>query len=185
MEDKGILSLLRQRDEAAISEVKRKYGAFCYRIARDLLDAREDAEECVNDALLALWQAIPPACPSSIQAFLGRVIRNLAISRFRKAAAGKRGGGLACLLEELEDCLPDSQSLEAQVDSAALSKVISGWLYTLPPGDRRLFVLRYWYGRSVSELAGQLDKTPKELSQRTFRLRQKLKKVLEKEGYFI
>lgn len=183
VEDKRIIELFRRRDERAIVETRRKYGGYCHSIAYNLLSVREDAEECVSDALFAAWRQIPPAFPRSLRAFLGRITRNLSISRYRAGAAKKRFSGIEDLLTELEDCLPDSNGLESQVDSRALAGLISQWLDTLTPQDRELFVRRYWYGDSLGDIAAAMEETPQELAQRTFRLRKLLKHLLEKEGY--
>ena len=117
MEDERIIQLYNQRDEGAVQATREKYGGLCFRIALNLLSVREDAEECVNDVYFAAWRQIPPLLPASLGAFLGRVTRNLAISRYRASTAQKRDRGVGLLLSELEECLPDGNSLDAQVDS--------------------------------------------------------------------
>lgn len=183
MEDSRIIELFQRRDEQAIAETRRKYGGYCHQIAFNLLSVREDAEECVSDALFAAWRQIPPVFPQSLRAFLGRITRNLSISRYRAGAAKKRSSGMEDLLLELEDCLPDGNDLESQVDTRALAGLISRWLDTLTPRDRELFVRRYWYGDSLVDISAAMEETPQELAQRTFRLRKMLKRLLEKEGY--
>lgn len=106
MEDREIVALYHARDEGAISETAAKYGAFCLRIALNLLGIREDADECVNDTWLAAWRRMPPELPASLRAFLGRITRNLSISRYRQTRARKRYAGMEALLSELDDCVP-------------------------------------------------------------------------------
>ena len=182
VEDSAIIGLYNARDESALGETEAKYGAYCRSIALNLLGAREDAEECVNDALHALWRRIPPDAPKSLRAYLGRVVRNLAVSRYREKSAKKRGGSLELLLSELDECVPDGFDVEAEVERRALGESISRWLDTLPAPDRAAFVRRYWYGEGVSELAKRLGCRPEQLSQRLFRSRRKLKAHLESEG---
>lgn len=185
MDDMHIISLFRRRDELAITETRRKYGPYCNKIALNLLGSPEDAEECVSDALYAAWQQIPPLIPQSLRTFLGRITRNLSVSRYRSNKAKKRSCGMDDMLSELSDCLPDGSSLEDQVDSRALTAAITGWLDTLVPGDRELFVRRYWFCDGLSDIAAEMEETPQQLAQRTYRLRKSLKKRLEKEGYTI
>lgn len=184
MEDKRIIDLFRRRDELAITETQRKYGAYCHRIAMNLLSVPEDAEECVSDVLFAAWSQIPPLIPRSLRAYLGRITRNLCVSRFRSGKAQKRAG-MEELLSELSDCLPDRTGTEEQADARALPGIISLWLDELSPADRELFVRRYWYCDSLSDIAGAMEETPGQLAQRTFQLRKSLKKRLETEGYTI
>ena len=186
MEDSKIIELFWQRDEQAIAETENKYGGFCHHIAMRLLDVREDAEECVQDTFLAAWRQIPPTLPGSLKAFLGRVTRNLAISRYRSSTAQKRCSGVEAMLSELEECLPDrGDGPEARADSKELSYTISRWLCELGDADRQLFLRRYWYGDTIKELAIAMDAEHRDLSNRTYRLRKKLKAYLEKEGYYI
>lgn len=181
MTDEQILQLYFDRDQTAIAETDRKYGSYCYSIAANLL-GREDSEECVNDTYHAAWTHIPPEIPQSLKAFLGRIVRNLSISRFRRTHARKRSSGTDVLLSELEDCLPDTHTVEAEADSRELSRLISSWLASLSGDDRALFVLRYWHGTAVQELAKQCGCTPNALSLRIRRLRKSLKHYLEAKG---
>lgn len=184
MTDEQIIRLYFDRDQAAIAETDRKYGSYCYSIASNLL-GREDSEECVNDTYHAAWTHIPPEVPQSLKAFLGRIVRNLSISRFRRSHAQKRSSGTDVLLSELEDCLPTPQTVETEADSRELSRLISSWLATLSSDDRALFVLRYWHGSAVQDLAEKCGCTPNAVSLRIRRLRKNLKHYLEAKGVSI
>ena len=181
MTDEQIIRLYFDRDQAAIAETDRKYGSYCYSIATNLL-GREDSEECVNDTYHAAWTHIPPEVPQSLKAFLGRIVRNLSISRFRRSHAQKRSSGTDVLLSELEDCLPTPQTVETEANSRELSRLISSWLATLSGDDRALFVLRYWHGSAVQDLAEKCGCTPNAVSLRIRRLRKNLKYYLEAKG---
>ena len=182
MEDLEIIALFNSRSERALAETERKYGGYCRSIAVNLLGAREDAEECVSDALHAAWRRIPPDAPGSLRVYLGRIVRNIAVSRWRSLSAQKRGGGMDVLLSELDECVPSGFSVEAEVERRALGESISRWLDTLEGEDRRLFVRRCWYGESVAALARETGRDPRALSQRLSRLRGKLKSHLESAG---
>lgn len=184
MTDEQIIRLYFDRDQAAIAETDRKYGAYCYSIASNLL-GREDSEECVNDTYHTAWTRIPPEVPQSLKAYLGRIVRNISISRFRRSHAQKRNNGTDVLLSELEDCLPSAETVESEVDSRELSRLISSWLATLSGDDRALFVLRYWHGAAVQDLAEKCGCTPNALSLRIRRLRKSLKYYLEAKGVAI
>ncbi len=185
MDDEVIVSLYFDRDEAAIGRTAEKYGPFCRRVALNVLSSPEDAEECVNDAWLAAWKQIPPERPRSLRAFLGRIVRNLSISRFRADHAQKRGGGMEVLLSELEDCVPDQNGVEDALDRAELGALISRWLDAQPEEDRNLFIRRYWFGDGVGALAGELGRSANQVSQKLFRLRRSLRAALEWEGVSI
>ena len=184
MDDFSIIQLYHRRDEAAIRESERKYGPLCRSIARNILTIREDAEECVNDTWHAAWNRMPPARPPALGAFLGRITRNLSISRWRRDHAQKRYQGMEVLLSELEDCVPAASSVEGYMEQKQLSSAISAWLDTLEEPDRSLFIRRYWYGERVQALAAERGERPNALSQRLLRLRKGLKTFLETEGVF-
>ena len=182
MEDERIIELFNARDEAAIHEAQVKYGAYCSGIAINLLGVREDAEECVSDAWHAAWNSIPPERPRSLRAFLGRITRNISISRWRREHAQKRFDGMDVLLSELDECVPGPFDVERELESRALTELIERWLSTLDARERALFVRRYWYGEGVAELARECGCSPAQLTQRLYRLRQRLRKQIESVG---
>ena len=185
MEDQQIIALYHQRSEAAILETDRKYGPLCRRIAMNILNLREDAEECVNDTYHAAWNRMPPELPASLGAFLGRITRNLSISRFRSNRAQKRYQGMDILLSELDECIPAATGVEEMADARRLSELISCWLDSLSEEDCTLFVRRYWHGDAVQALAKEWRCTPNRMAQRMRTLRLKLKAYLEQEGVSI
>ena len=182
MEDKHIIDLYFQRNETAIAETATKYGTFCHKIALNILSVREDAEECVNDTYHSVWNQIPPTNPNSFRAFLGRITRNLSISRFRAIRAKKRYQGIELMLSELEECIPASANVEQVVEAQELSALISDWLHALKEQEAMLFVRRYWYGDSVQELAKKSGTTAAKMAQIMLRLRKSLKAYLEQKG---
>ncbi len=183
MEDIAIIELYWARNEAAIGETDRKYGPFCRDLAYNILADREDSEECVNDTWHRAWDTMPPQRPDSLRAYLGRIVRNLSISRLRRRTAQKRYSGAPLLLSELEDCLPSPKRVEQDWEAKELSAAISRWLRTLPQEDRALFVRRYWYGEAVQQLAAQWGYEPNRMAKKLLRLRRSLQKALEEEGF--
>ena len=182
MEDAEIVSLYWARNEDALRETEEKYGSFCLALAMNILSLREDAEECVNDTWRRAWDSMPEERPARLRPWLGRVVRNLAIDRYRRDRAKKRRADMELLLSELEDCVPAPGTVEETVEAAELGQIISRWLGRLPPEDQLLFVRRYWNGQALSDLAGETGLTPARLAQKMHRLRLDLKKALEKEG---
>ncbi len=182
MDDLAIVELYHRRDERAIAESDTKYGTLCRSIALRLLGFREDAEECVNDTWHAAWNKMPPDRPQALGAFLGRITRNLSISRWRRDHAQKRYDRMEVLLSELEDCVPAPGTAEETVERRQLARAISVWLDSLEAEDRRLFIRRYWYGEAVKTLAAERGQGANALSQRLLRLRRSLRDFLETEG---
>ena len=182
MEDVQIIDLYWQRDERAIRETHGKYGALCHRIAMNILGSFQDSEECVSDTYRRCWDTMPPQRPCSLQAYVGRIVRNLSISRYRANHAQKRFAGAEMLLSELADCVPTADNVQRTVEAGELGGLISDWLDTLEREERALFLRRYWSGESVAELAGEAGLRPNALTKRLLRLREQLRRYLEERG---
>ncbi len=185
MDDSKIVELYFKRDESAINETSGKYGRFLQYLAMNVLSVREDAEECVNDTYVTAWNKIPPIIPDSLKAFLGRIVRDHAISKYRANHAAKRYSGMDVLLSELEEVLPSEQSVDRDIEREELSHIINRWLKTLPADSRNAFVRRYWYGDSVKTISFDLGISANTLAQRLFNLRKALKDTLEGEDILV
>ena len=184
MEDHEIVALFFERDEAALTEINRKYSLPLRSLCLRILGNPEDAEECLNDALLAAWNAIPPAHPDNFRAYLLRLVRNLAINRWHAAKRQKRvSNQLADALDELSESLPARENVEQELDKRALSSAIVTFLSGLPQQQRDLFVRRYWYASSVSECASLFGMTENNVKVSLSRIRKRMQDYLRKEGF--
>lgn len=182
MEDMQIIYMYQMRDQTAIKETAAKYGRLLYSIAFNLLSNHEDSEEVVNDTYDRAWNTIPPECPKSLGAYLGRITRNLSINCWHKQRALKRNQGATLLLSELSDCIPSTSTVEREIETKELTRIIDNWLSNLPVERRLLFLRRYWFGESVKQLAKDCGTSANKLAGVLYRLRQSLRKALEKEG---
>ena len=184
MEDRQIVDLYWDRKEKAIEESAARYGPYLYRIAFQILGIREDAEECVNDAWMDAWNAIPPHRPEILSTFLGKIVRRIALDRLRKRRAEKRGGGEAELvLEELEECVSGEKSVEDEILEREQAAAIRRFVERLPETERKVFVCRYWYLDSVASIAERFGFSESKVASMLLRIRKKLRKQLQKEGY--
>lgn len=183
MDDKEIIDLYWERSELAISETDLKYGRVCNRVAYRVLSNVEDSEECVNDTYLKAWSVIPPTRPVKLMAFLVKITRNLALNRYEKYAAEKRGGGeVPAALDELSECIPDPNSVENQIDNRLLVDRLNEFLEGLQPDARRIFLRRYWEVCSIREIAELYSISESKVKVSLFRTRGKLRSFLEQEG---
>ena len=180
MDDQKIVDLYWARDEDAILHTQRKYGGSCLTIANNILNNSQDAEECVNDSYLKVWNLIPPERPRSLFAFLSRIVRNISLDRYRFNRADKRSRHADVMFSELEECISD-ESL-ADVSEEGVVDALNRFLVTLDQETRLLFVRRYWYMDSNQTLAKTFSLSENVIRQRLFRAREKLKEFLEKEG---
>ena len=183
MEDNQIIRLYFERSEEAIRQTEAKYGNYCHTIAYNILQNIEDSEECVNDTYWKAWGIIPPRRPKRLAAFLGKITRNLALDRYRRYTAEKRGGGeMAVALEELGECISSAESMEAHADEMMLTDILNRFLASLSAEQRKIFMRRYWYVCSVKEIADDYGITESKVKMSLLRTRNQLKAVLEKEG---
>ena len=182
MDDKGIIALFFERSEQAIAELMNKYGTLCIRTAYNIVGDQSDAEECVSDANLALWNTIPPQEPDPLVAYMLRIVKNLSLKKLRDNSAKKRRSGYDAALDELSELIPSPETVEGTADARLLGETINQFLGTLEREERILFVRRYWFGDSVSDLAELFDTGSHSISVRLHRIRKRLKKQLEREG---
>lgn len=185
MDDKKIVELYWQRDESAISETKAQYGNYCYSIAYGILKNNEDAEECVNDTYLEVWDSVPPKKPLHFSTFLGTITRQNAIDKWRRKNASKRGGEVQLSLDELEGCIPDNCTIDDHLLSEELSRKISDFLRTLPQNERIVFLRRYWYFDSVNDICERFGYGKSKVKMMLKRTRDKLISYLEQEGVLV
>lgn len=182
--DSEIIELFNSRDEKAISAASSKYGRYCSAVAMNILGNRQDAEECLNDALLKAWESIPPAKPDNLPGYLAKITKNISLNRYRSAHTEKRGsGGLDSVYEELSECVPDKNNVERNYEHKELIEAINAFLAKLPADKRDIFVLRYWNCMSVSEVAARVGISENRAAVELFRTRKKLVKYLEKRGF--
>jgi len=185
VEDERIIQLFFERSESAIKELNQKYGAFCTKVARNILNNHQDAEECVNDAYLGAWNNIPPERPNPLRTYICRIVRNLATKKYYANRAKKRDSSYDVALEELESCIPAAGSVEEQWNAKEVAHSIDDFLEHLDRENRILFVRRYWYGESVSDLARLFQISNHNVTVRLSRIREKLKVHLQKEGIWV
>ena len=182
MDDKEIIDLFNERSEQAISESEKKYGKYCYSIAYRIVENEDDAKEIVNDTYLKAWNTIPPKNPDSLCGYFGIIARSTAIDKLRYNISEKRTSSRVDLaIDELSECIPKADTSDI-VDSMALGNAISMFLSSLSERNRNIFIRRYWYVDSISEISDNLSISENAVKSILHRMRNTLKKYLEKEG---
>lgn len=182
MEDSQIVELYWERKEEAIKETSLKYGRLCTNIAKNILSSYEDCEECVNDVYFVVWNAIPDERPSRFSAFISRITRNLALKKYEYLSAAKRNPAAVSSLEELEDCVSGTDSVESEVEKGQIERAIEQFLWRQKEEKRNIFIRRYWYFDSIESICRSTGFTQSKVKSILYELRQKLRKHLESEG---
>lgn len=178
MNDERIIELFFERSEQAIKALDGKYGNVFYSLSFKILNNRQDAEECVNDSYLGTWNAIPPAKPNSLLAFVCKIVRNISLKRYEQNTAAKRNSHYDAAMEELQDCLASSMTIEEEMAEHELTEIIESFLDSLSEENRVIFLRRYWFSDTYADIAKQVGFTEKNVSVRLTRLRKDLREYL-------
>ena len=185
LEDAKIIELFFARSEFAIKELDTKYGKVCYKIAYNILSDHLDSEECVNDAYLGTWNAIPPQRPNPLLAFVCKIVRNISIMRHRTNTAMKRNSSYDIAMSEIEQSIVDPDTVEDTMEAKALARIIERFLDTLTEENRVIFMRRYWFSDSYADISKLTGFTEKNISVRLTRIRNNLRNYLVKEGVLL
>ena len=184
MSDEQIVELYWRRDERAIRETDRKYQHFLLTVAHNILRDAQDCEECLNDTYLGAWNAIPPARPKVLQAFLATIMRRTAIDCYKRKKRQKRiDSELTVALSEVEELLADGSDPAAELDAHELGRVISEFIRALPKRRMYIFMSRYYTARPIGEIARLLGGSESTVNKEIAAIKRDLKEKLEKEGY--
>lgn len=184
MTDNDIIELYMRRDERAIAATQKIYGKYCEKIARNILGDEQEAQECVNDTYLKAWEKIPPERPQIFAAYLAKITRNNALSRYRRNTTEKRGRGtVPLILDELSEIVSDGSTVEKTAENREIIAEINRFLETLPEKNRRIFVLRYICCESVKSIADRFGMRENNVSVNLNRTKKQLRQHLSKEGY--
>ncbi len=182
--DEKIVELYWQREEKAIEYTEEKYGRYLYTIAYNIVHNRPDCEECLNDTYLGTWNSIPPTRPKAFQAFISKIMRNVAVRKFRRNNADKRiPSSMTVSLEEMDDCVAYNSSVDEEYAIRELTRILNKYLSELPERDATVFISRYYYSDSLEEISEMLGVSERTVSRMLLKLRQDLKQLLEEEGY--
>ncbi len=184
MEDKQIIALFWNRQEEAIEQTGKKYGTELERFAASFLGSSADGTECVNDAYYRAWNTIPPQEPSSLRAYMYKLLRSSCIDRYRRDRAGKRGGSsYEASLTELEDCLSGGADPEQELELKLLGEAIGSYLSHQSPEKRQIFLRRYYFADPIEVIATDYSYSVSRVKSLLHRLRLGLKEHLQKEDF--
>lgn len=182
MNDSGIIKLFFERDNDAVKYTNDNYGGKMRRMAEQMLGSREDAEECVNDTLMKVWDSIPPNNPNNLQAYIMKLCRNTALNMIEWKNAKKRYAEVVSLTKELEDCIPSGSTTD---EDSELSEVLSAFLAGISKEKRTMFVRRYWFSDSIEDIANMFGCSQSKVKVTLHRIRKELKEFLKEEGVFL
>ena len=185
MEDEKIIDLFFERSEQGIRELDIKYGKVCHNLSYHIVGSRRDAEECVNDAYLGAWNAIPPAKPNPLLTYVCKIVRNISLKIYWRKEAAKRSGHYKIALEEIEGYIADQKTVEDEIEARELARIIGEFLDTLTLENRVIFMRRYWFADSYKDIAEFVGLSEKNISVRLTRIREKMKQYLIEREVFI
>lgn len=185
MDDKKIVEMIYENNEEGLHAAEKKYRGLCHSIAANVLDRAEDREECVNDALLALWNNIPPEKPDNLCAYIAKLVKNIALKRTRANDTWKRRVNYKAAGDELLELIPDGMSISEEYEVKQIGAVVNKFLAGLSKRDRDIFLMRYWYRDTVPEVSQRMKVSESLVKSLCDRLRKRLREELAKEGIIV
>ena len=185
IEDEKIIEMFFGRSEQGIRELDIKYGKVCHKLSYNIVNSRQDAEECVNDAYLGAWNAIPPVKPNPLLTYICKIVRNISLKIYYRKEAAKRSSTYTIAMEEIEACIADPNTVEAEIEARELARIIESFLDTLTVENRVIFMRRYWFSDSCKDIAKFVGLSEKNISVRLTRIRQKMKNYLAEREVFV
>lgn len=185
MDDEKIIELFFERSEQGIKELDDKYGVICHNLSYNIVNDRQDAEECVNDAYLGAWNAIPPVRPNPLLTYILKIVRNISLKIYWKKKAAKRDSRYTVALEEIEACIAGRENIEEEIEVKILARIIEEFLDTLTLENRVIFMRRYWFSDSYRDIAELVGLSEKNISVRLTRIREKMKQYLAEREVFV
>lgn len=183
MEDTEIIELYFSRNENAIEKTNEKYGSYLKKIAYNILSDEFESDECLNDTYFKTWNKIPPERPSVFSAFLAKITRNTAIDKYRMKKREKRCR-VEESLDELSECVGESDT-QIALDLIELGSLISDFLRGEKEKARIIFIRRYFFEDSVSEIANHLFLSESNVKTSLSRTRAKLSVYLRYKGVML
>ena len=185
IDDEKIIEMFFERSEQGIRELDIKYGKICHNLSYNIVNNRQDAEECVNDAYLGAWNAIPPVRPNPLLSYIVKIVRNISLKIYWRKEAAKRSGHYKIALEEIEDYIADQKTVEDEIEARELARIIEEFLDTLTLENRVIFMRRYWFADSYKDIAEFMGLSEKIISVRLTRIREKMKQYLIEREVFV
>ena len=178
IDDEKIIEMFFERSEQGIRELDIKYGKICHNLSYNIVNSRKDTEECVNDAYLGAWNAIPPVHPNPLLSYIVKIVRNISLKIYWRKEAAKRSGHYTIALEEIEGYIADPKTVEDEIEARELARIIEEFLNTLTLENRVIFMRRYWFADSYKDIAEFMGLSEKNISVRLTRIREKIKQYL-------
>ena len=185
IDDEKIIDLFFERSEQGIRELDNKYGAVCHNLSYNIVNNRQDAEECVNDAYLGAWNAIPPVHPNPLLSYIVKIVRNISLKIYWRKEAAKRNSTYTIAMGEIETCIADPNTVETEIEARELARIIEAFLDTLTVKERVIFMRRYAYADTYADIAKRVGISEKNVSVRLTLIRQKMKQFLIEREVFV
>ena len=185
IDDEKIIEMFFERDQEAIRELDNKYGKICHNLSYNIVNSKQDAEECVNDAYLGAWNAIPPTKPNPLLSYIVKIVRNISLKLYWRKEAAKRNSIFTITMQEIETCIADKKTVEDEIETGELAHIIENFLDTLTVKERVIFMRRYAYADTYVDIAKRVGISEKNVSVRLTLIRQKMKHYLIKREVLV
>lgn len=179
MSEKKLIKDYMLKNELDIEEIMKNYTPYIYTILknRNVNLTNEDIEEIISDVFLAVWKNQNKLNTNKeISPYLVGITKNL----YNKKIRNKKD---IIDIDNYQNILTETESIEIKIENTEKEKLILFVVNNMKQEDKDIFTLYYYNSRTMKEIADILNITEKKVKSRLFRIRQKVKKFLEKRGY--
>ena len=180
MNDEKLVLAIKEKDETAMAEVMQKYTKLLWTVASAVLvnaASVQDVEECVADVFIQLWcfpEQFDPA-KGKLASWLSMITRSKAIDRYRKIVRKAE-----VPIDETIVC--GKMGVLAEIMEKEERRQLYETVCGLEESEREIVLRRYYYGQKPKEIAVAMDMSKKQVENRLYQAKRKLKKMYGKEG---
>ena len=186
LNDKKIISAIAARDERMLAFVVQKYSKILWKIAASILinaASVQDVEECVADVFIYLWQYPEKYDPdkAKLSSWLSVIARSKAVDSYRRITRKREISMEEIVVENLgyaENSAADEEMYS--MEEANSKDKLRSCIDELDEKEKELIMRRYYYEQKPAEIAVALDMPKKQVENRLYYVRQKLRKMMEK-----
>lgn len=172
MSDLELIDRLKRRDESALSDLIDVYGDLIYRASNKILNNKELSEECLNTVLMKIWDSIESYSDhiGLFKNWIFSLSKYTAIDMLRKEIKHSKNN------VSMDENIKSESSVEDLVLIKNFIGDIQKNIEKLSEIDKEIFNQRYNQGNKIKDIAKNIGITPKAISLRIMRIKDKIKK---------
>lgn len=169
-----------ENDELNIEKVINEYSGYIYIIVKNLAKetiSKEDIEEIISDVFVTFWnnrEKLDKTKP--IKSYLAGITKNLIKLKYRKIQFDFN-------IDDYENRLITNLSIEENFEIREGNNIVEKTLENMKKEDKDIFIMYYYNSKKIKEISKTLNISESKVKTKLHRIRKRLRKELEKNGY--